>query len=42
MTRFLAERPWIWIVLFFVVFLLLWSWFIYLAVQNTPAVIPGA
>jgi hypothetical protein len=42
MTRFFSERPWIWIVLFFLSFLLLWTWFIFLAVENTPAVVPSA
>ena len=38
--RFFARRPWLWIVLFFVFFILLWVWFIRLAMDNSPPVVP--
>lgn len=40
--RFFTKHPWIWIVLFFVFFILLWVWFIRMAVDNAPPTVPSA
>ncbi len=39
MKRFLRERPWIWIVVAFLVLITGWSFLITIAVQNTPETI---
>lgn len=32
----ISSRPWLWIILLFVVFIAAWAWFITIAVQNKP------
>jgi hypothetical protein len=36
----ISNKPWIWIVLVFLVLIAVWSWFITIAVQNQPESIP--
>ncbi|CAN5838893.1 hypothetical protein BH11VER1_BH11VER1_35610 [soil metagenome] len=32
----ISSRPWLWIILLFVILIAVWAWFITLAVQNQP------
>ncbi len=40
MKNWLKNRPWIWIVLFFLAFMSAWAWFIVIALRNVPEVVP--
>lgn len=40
MTRYLAQRPWLFIVAAFVVLVSVWTGFIYVAVTNGPVTVP--
>tara|TARA_R110002096_G_scaffold376724_6_gene570475 strand:+ start:5067 stop:5216 length:150 start_codon:yes stop_codon:yes gene_type:complete len=40
MKRWFKNRPWIWIVLFFITFMVAWTWFIVIAVKNSPQTVP--
>jgi len=35
----ISNKPWLWIVLLFLLLIVLWTWFITLAVENQPTVI---
>lgn len=40
MTRYVAERPWLFVVAAFVILVSVWAGFIYVAVKNGPATAP--
>jgi uncharacterized membrane protein len=40
MKKYLAERPWIWVVVSFVVFVAVLASFVTMAVQNMPETVP--
>ena len=37
---FIARRPWLWVVLAFVVLISAWSVLFYIAIKNQPEVVP--
>ncbi len=39
-TGFIASRPWLWVVLAFVVLLSAWGTLFYIALNNQPEVVP--
>lgn len=42
MKEWLAERPWIWVVVFFACFVSAWITLVLIAIQNAPETVPLA